>query len=967
MNYLFADYTQPSETGFGSPSVRALAKCMALVLVLSASAAAQVAPLTVDPNAILGFESLAGWSSTGNTATAPSETSTTIRTQGNFALAVKTPSNLTKVTSMPVLSTAVALAGVGNTGAMFEVDLMLPTQQGNQTNSGQLQLLVNCPSRGISNVNIGAVTFNTFRLGIYNTMKFPVPAPIGAALGASQFSDLTFQFLISSPGTGQGTYIFDNLRVHSVALVTANAGTVPPPGYGGSVDLVATDSTPGQQTFDAAPVQVPKGFHLKLGTTGGTSAKLDLGYVAGTPAITCTYNGDSADSTHKSYTLLSCTGGVQAGDLVGASWARLAIQFGSPTMKIRAQLAKSPVGDQTGGGIIPPMPTYWGDWESCIPAPLTATCVSRNASGVCVATVSDSCAAQRAEGNQIVTDYFNLVKNSSVAPNWIVTPKPEAARRHSNGAAFDTTNGAPPPPHDPPFHQESHLNPGGDFDAYWRLDGSFTPTNYPGTDRNTADFDATFSTHAVLFGGDVDILNVHTTAHTDTGETQPTFVAPNSNGSLHLMLFGIEVPPGGFSGNAGGGFQVPPVGSPALEISQDYNLPPIPIWIFTITIGATTSVGVSANVGWGISGLDVQVTPHGSVGAHLEGSIDLGIASGGVDARLDLLEVSTPVTAQASWFLNPAPTSCAVTTSASLNGKATIGAGGGEIDLVASIGICPFCDDVSFTLVSWDPLVSYTQQLFDIQLAASAFELPVVLCTAPLNVSITTPAPGATLRASTPYTFTGQASGNGGNVPCDKLIWTLSTGGAFVPPAANTGCSVRATFSQEGPATINLSASVTYTDAFNNPITESNDATPVSVTVTPLPPGVYIQQIQLPTSGPDLGSGGKIYTFCTDFCTDTLTIQPDPAGVYTLTGLIVGDTQPTSTTWTVTGPATQSGPGPTTTILSSDPSTFSFPYSLALWTPTGNGTYTITMTTTPTPAGVASGSTTVTVTLSPIN
>jgi hypothetical protein len=958
MKYLFVDYKQP-------PPI--VAKSMAVLVLFAAAAAAQLAPLTVDQNAVLGFETIAGWTSTGNTATAPVETSTTTRTQGSFALSVKTPSNLTKVTSTPVSSTATALVGVGNAGAILEVDVMLPTQQGNQTNSGQLQLLINSRSRGISNVNIGTVNFNTFRLGIYSTMKFPIPAAIGTALAGGAFTDLTFQFLISSPGTGQGTYLFDNLRVHSVALVTATAGTKPPPGYGGSVDLVATDSTPGQQTFDTAPVQVPNKLHLKLGATGGTTAKLDLGYVAGTPAITCTYNGDSTDATHKSYILLSCTGGAQAGDLVGASWARLAIQFGAPTMKLRAQLAKNPVGDQTGGGIIPPMPTYWGDFESCIPAPLTATCVSRNTNGVCVATVSDSCAAQRAEGNQIVTDYFNLVKTSNTAPNWIVTPKREGARRHSDGAAFDTTNGAPPPPHDPPFHQESHLNPGGDFDAYWRLDGSFTPTNYPGTDRNTADFDATFSTHAVLFGGDVDILDVHTMAHTDTGENQPDVKPANSNGSLHLMLFGIEVPPGGFSGNSGGGFQVPPVGAPPLEISQDYNLPEIPIWIFTITIGATTSVGVTANVSWSISGIDVQVTPHGSVGAHLEGSIDLGIASGGVDARIDLLEVSTPITAQAKWFLNTAPTSCSVNTSASLNGKAVIGAGGGEIDLVASFGICPFCDDVSFTLVSWDPLVSYTQQLFDIQVAAAAFELPLSLCTAPLNATITSPAPGATLRASTPYTFTGQASGNGGNVPCSNLTWSLSAGGAFIPASGNTGCNVTVQFADAGPATINMSATVTYTDAFNHGIVEAAAATPIAVTVTPLPPGVYIQQIQLPTSGPILGGGGQIYTFCTDFCTNALTVQPDPAGTYTLTGLIVGDAQPTSTTWTVTGPATLTSPGPTTTILASDPSEFSFPYSLALWTPTGHGTYQITMTTTPTPAGAASGSTTVTVTLAPIN
>ncbi|HYM06714.1 MAG TPA: hypothetical protein VEU11_09155, partial [Terriglobales bacterium] len=502
---------------------------IALALMFINCAAAQQLSTALDSNAIMGFETPAGWFVTGNNATIPTESPTTTRTQGKSALAVTIPSNLTKLTSMPVASTATALAGVGNSGAIFQVDVMLPLQQGNSNNSGQLQLFVNSPSRGLSKVLVGSVNFSGFRLGTYHTMKFPIPPAIGSALGAAPFNDLTFQFFIGSPGTGQGTYLFDNLRVHSVPLVTATAGTQPPPGYGGSVDFVVFGGTPEAQLFDAAPVQVPDSFHLKLGTVGATTVQLDLGY-DGTPSFTCTYDADTTDATGKSYRLQSCSGGIQAGDILGASWAKLTIVAGDPSMKLRAQLAKNPVGDQTGGGIIPAMPTFWGDFDGCIPAVVADKAVPPYTSR------SATCASQTAEATQIATAYVKKMQNSDPAPNWIVTPMPEFARRHGDGSPHNNLTG-PPPPKDPPFDDEGHLNPGGDWDAYWRVFGNLT-YGTSGFDFTTH-FDGTADAHVVLWGQDVDALSIQAMADSDVGPTN--LGNPKVSGCLHVYLFGAEI------------------------------------------------------------------------------------------------------------------------------------------------------------------------------------------------------------------------------------------------------------------------------------------------------------------------------------------------------------------------------------------------------------------------------------------
>jgi len=186
-------------------------------------------------------------------------------------------------------------------------------------------------------------------------------------LNGATYGDLVFEFDVSSPGKMTGTYMLDNLRIHSVPLIQSPNGVPPPPGYGGSVNLNVLGSAPVTQTYDLSPTQIPCEFHITK-TIDKPSVSLMLG-LDGTPTATCTYGPDPSDPSGKSWILSACTGGFTAGDLVNADWLSLAIVGGAPADEIRAQIALNPLGSLTGAGLLPPMPIFWGDYDTCNPAP----------------------------------------------------------------------------------------------------------------------------------------------------------------------------------------------------------------------------------------------------------------------------------------------------------------------------------------------------------------------------------------------------------------------------------------------------------------------------------------------------------------------------------------------------------------------------------------------------------------------
>jgi Peptidase of plants and bacteria len=188
----------------------------ALALLLGACVASpeeevltsEVRQALVDPAQVLGFESTAHWNASTGT-----KTSTTDRTQGNAALALK---NFT----FAELQT-VPLANVPGATATISFDLKAPISPP----WGQTMLFVSIPSRGVYNAYAGQVWFAGMPANTYQKMTFTLPSSVVTALGQS-YADLTFKITLSVPQTS-ADYKLDNLRFEGSGETLAQACTPP--------------------------------------------------------------------------------------------------------------------------------------------------------------------------------------------------------------------------------------------------------------------------------------------------------------------------------------------------------------------------------------------------------------------------------------------------------------------------------------------------------------------------------------------------------------------------------------------------------------------------------------------------------------------------------------------------------------------------------------------------------------------
>jgi hypothetical protein len=735
--------------------------------------------------------------------------------------------------------------------------------------TGLLKLAVSSASRGLKSEPVGEATLNGLHPGIYNTIKFPIPDTVRRALGGATFKDLSFEFGLNATAVSNltPTFLFDNLRVSSVPLVTALTNLKAPASFGGSVTLVATGDAPEKQSFNIGAVQVPESFRLLEGAVGSTTVKFALGHDS-VPAFTCSYDADPADKTAQTYQLDSCTGGVKGGDLVGANYAELAIVRGTSLMKLVAQLAVNPLGDLVGSDAIPAMPTFWGRSDGCVP---------ETAAGL-VHSTSTSCANQVAEASQIVTDYFNKVNASKTAANWIVAPVGDRAIHHGTALANPGLPAGSPEASNFPFSKEGHLNQGGDFDAYWRLAGDLNTRNDPSTGNSSGHFDATFSGHVVLFGDDSNVMSVSAAADTSSGSS------PSATASVHMFLFGVELPGGG-SINASAPFTF------NISQSKTFSVLSLHYWIFALEVEATATASVHTTGTIAVTGFAVTVDPKVSMGTHIFGGVDLGVASGGVDAKIDLLDVSVPIHAQAGLATDISPSKCSVSLNFSVSADVTVSAVGGEIDLVAKFGICPFCDTESYTLLKWDPLFSTTQNLFTVgPTTLAATPLPITLCTQPLAVTLD--ALPTTIQTGVTYSLTGAVtSPNAGPVSCNTLTWSINPAEQLSP----AGCHATLKFDNPGTHTLKLSAVDNIADQFGRTISETGLVSR-TFNVTTLPVGAYIVGIlPAPASRQPLLNNQSV----------TIAVPNFPAPLM-VTGEYVdatGAVVKTNTTWTATDSA----------------------------------------------------------------
>jgi hypothetical protein len=911
----------------------------------SGPAASEAAPAVtvINPsNSILGFETLGAWSVRTDKADPKLTVQlTTDRTQGNAAYIVSNPPALFGLESHPVNSTAKALAGIGNQGALLQIDVLarcaniLPivSEKCLATKDGFIEGFVTSKSRGLNDVSLGKVSLSKDRPGIYNTVSFEIPEEVSSALDHAEYNDLIFEFVIGAADNVDGSYLFDNLRVQSVEMIQDPNGQAPPASYGGSLNLTVDGNTPVKQAFALSPIQIPSGLHLKQGTTGTTSVQLEAGLDSST-SFSCTYVPDPSDVSGQSYKVSSCTNGYEAGDIVNANSISLAIKGGQISQQLFAQFVLGPLGSQTGAGLIPPMPTFWGNSDACTPAPVAGK----------VMTISTSCANQAAETNQIVTNYFNQMNSANPPQNWIVTPVPESAIRRADGTPTDQLAGKPAVApaddgNDLTFNDGGDLNPGGSFDAYWKLSGDLDPTAVAGTNENLTHFDAEFTAHGVLFGEDVDVVDAQLTADTDSGETVPASKPATSSGSLDFFVFGEEIPSGGLNFNPSLGFNIDP------KLDEELDLPPIQISIFTLTLGADVEADLSVQGSAALSGADLSATPNVSLNANFKGGVDIGIAQGDVDANVNLVKLSTPVSAQAQWDLDTKASICAALLTGSLDGNLDISSGGGSVDLDATLGPCPLCHTISYTLFKWPPLASENYNLFNDTFNAPLFPLPESMCSYSINVSIQSPSSGAVLSSTLPITLTGLAAPTDPTVASTATYsWTFTPGAnastATVSPLGANGPNPTVTF---GPPTsgntstwtINLTATTTVNSSGGRVLTQTASATPVTIQVTNLPAGIVISQVSSANNGPAIPSDGILQL-------------GNLPGTITVSGVVTGATGALNTTFSVAPCSavfrgTCIGPGNATVLTATGAAT---PTPSATWTGFEGGIYEIVMNTT---------------------
>src|SRR5207253_2801619 len=100
-------------------------------------------------------------------------------------------------------------------------------------------------------------------------------------------------------------------------------------------------------------------------------------------------------------------------------------------------------------------------------------------------------------------------------------------------------------------------------------------------------FEANLSAHAVVWGYDQEIVRASTVIDTDQGDVQPDgFRTPTASGSLDVVLFNRQPPIYHQDANPHDGFNYD------FTHSENYDLPPVGIWIFSIQLGVNATVGL---------------------------------------------------------------------------------------------------------------------------------------------------------------------------------------------------------------------------------------------------------------------------------------------------------------------------------------------------------------------------------------
>lgn len=150
---------------------------------------------------ILGFEALADWSFASGGSVVGLNPS---RTQGAFSFEVTAQGS--------ALLNSAPMSSIGGVSPIVLLDIELPTNQANPSSYGDVQMLVNSPSLGVSNVSLGDVILTGLGLGTWQTLAFQLPSATASTIAHGVYSDLTFSIVLNVDPNETGHYLLDNIR-----------------------------------------------------------------------------------------------------------------------------------------------------------------------------------------------------------------------------------------------------------------------------------------------------------------------------------------------------------------------------------------------------------------------------------------------------------------------------------------------------------------------------------------------------------------------------------------------------------------------------------------------------------------------------------------------------------------------------------------------------------------------------------
>jgi hypothetical protein len=778
--------------------------------------------LSATATASFGFESLSNWTiSSGKAALG------TPRTQGQTALQLTGPVNFTTITSKPTALTAADLAPLTQPGAFIAIDMALPTQQPNPNWFGTTQMYVNCQARAVYSQFLGQIELSGRRLGNFQTYRFAVPTSVQQLLSGHDCSNFILTFIINVPSTGTGTYSVDNLRFKSGSDASST-------GTGASVDLLAlltanpVVSTPGTATFTEGRVQVPDTFHVAKGSAGNGQLTLLLADSA-TDRTTCTYAGGDSGASYK---FVSCSRGEKAGDLVIATSAKLTIvsrDISAGDTKVKAQLAINPTGDELVSGLTP-IPTFWGD--------------------------------NAAQVGAISGAYFQRVAQNPQGGANVTLTEPAIGTRAANPIRIRNLldpNSPPLVPNDPPLNQYGDVGGSDLANAYWKLTGNIDG-QAPADGSFTTNVDATGTVHGVLLGFDQEVLTGHVVYNSNSGVVTATGrTGGSATGHADVLLFGNTV--------ASQSLNQSFAKTTLFSDTEGFSLPVISFGIFSVNVGLSATVDVTMQTSAQVDGVSLTLTPQAVVTGSVSADVNILVASGGISANVEIINLELPINVAAVWGIDTNPGNCHGVLAFNINANATVSVGAGSIQAHVTFGNCSFfglCDRESWTITHWGPLLQTTVPFINIdENPAATIPLPTAICDLPLNLSTQCVGDNETIVAGLGVAFGANAEGAPHQtpcpptmpdclqlniptpIPCAQRTWTTDDPGATIALLQDDGgglCPTAITFSTVAAPT-QRTVTMTATDGFT--------PTTVTKTVNVVPPSgtAPFVRILLPPQG----------------------------------------------------------------------------------------------------------------------